>query len=134
MGEESEPLTTEAELRRSNRGILVVMVGVVLIAAVVAELLYGASAAVGVLLGGALAWLNFRWLDSSTRAMMITPELATTPILAMKYVLRYVLIGVVIFGIWYYDLLPVAAVIAGLASFAIAVVLRGLKSIFTSSQ
>jgi small-conductance mechanosensitive channel len=66
--------------------------------------------------------------------MMITPELATTPILAMKYVLRYVLIGVVIFGIWYYDLLPVAAVIAGLASFAIAVVLRGLKSIFTSSQ
>jgi hypothetical protein len=45
MGEESEPLTTEAELRRSNRGILVVMVGVVLIAAVVAELLYGASAA-----------------------------------------------------------------------------------------
>ena len=134
MGEEPEPLTTEAELRRSNRGILVVMVGVVVITAVVAELLYGASAAVGVLLGGALAWLNFRWLDSSTRAMMITPELATTPILAMKYVLRYVLIGVVIFGIWYYGLLPVAAVIAGLASFAIAVVFKGLKSIFTSPQ
>lgn len=132
MGEGSEPLTTEAELRRSNRGILGVMFAVVAVTALAAAPLYGWKASIGVVLGGVLAWLNFRWLDSSTRAMMTTPELATMPILAMKYVLRYVLIAAVIFGIWYYDLLPVAAVIAGLASFAVAVVLKGLKSIFTS--
>jgi predicted secreted protein len=132
MGEESEPLTTEAELRRSNRGLVVGMLIFGVLLAIFAGPVFGVRGSIGVIVGLGLAWLNFRWLDSSTRAMMGTPELATTPILAMKYVLRYVLIAAVIFGIWYYDLLPVAAVIAGLASFAIAVVFKGLKSIFTS--
>lgn len=133
MGEESEPLTNEAELRRSNRGILSVMFVLAGIMAVAAAVFYGPTAAIGVVLGGVLAWLNFRWLDSSTRAILVDPLVATTPILAMRYVLRYVLIAAVLVVIYYYDLLPVVAVIAGLASFALAVVLRGLKSIFTGS-
>ena len=127
-------MTTEDELRRSNRGIILVMAVVVGIAANAAAGLYGVRAAIGVLLGGLLAWLNFRWLDSSTRAMMVTPEVATTSILAMKYVFRYVVIAAVVFAVWYYDVLPVAAVIAGLASFAAAVVIRGFTSIFAGSQ
>lgn len=133
MGEEPQPLTTENELRHSNRGIIFVMVAVVVLTAAAGAALYGLWAAIGVLLGGLLAWLNFRWLDSSTRAMMVEPLVATTSILAMKYVFRYVLIAAIVFAVWYYDVLPVAAVIAGLASFAVAVVLQGLKSIFTSS-
>lgn len=127
-------MTTEDELRRGNRGTIVVMAGVVVATAAAAAGIYGIRAAIGVLLGGLLAWLNFRWLDSSTRAMMQTPEVASTSILAMKYVFRYVVIAAVVFAIWYYDVLPVAAVIAGLASFAIAVVIRGFKSIFAGSQ
>jgi len=134
MGEDTQPLTTEGELRRSNRGILVAMFGVVVVLAVASAVIYGLRASIGVALGGVLAWLNFRWLDSSTRAIMVDPLTATTSILAMKYVARYLVIAAVLMAIWYYDLLPVAAVIAGLASFAVAVVLRGLKSIFTRSQ
>jgi hypothetical protein len=133
MGEEPQPLTTEAELRHSNRGILSLMCAVVIFMAVAAAVFYGTRAAIGVVLGGLLAWLNFRWLDSSTRAILVDPLVATTPILAMRYVLRYVLIAAVLVVIYYYDLLPVVAVIAGLGSFAFAVVLRGLKSIFTGS-
>jgi hypothetical protein len=133
MGEEPQPLTTEAELRHSNRGILPVMFGVVVVMAIAAAPFYGLRAAIGVVLGGLLAWLNFRWLDSSTRAILVDPLVATTPILAMRYVLRYVLIAAVLVVIYYSDLLPVVAVIAGLASFALAVVLWGLKSIFTGS-
>lgn len=133
MGEGSESLTTEAEMRRAHRGILLVMLAVVVVMAVGAAF-YGIRASIGVVLGGLLAWLNFRWLDSSTRAMMAMPEVATTPILAMKYGFRYALIAAVVFIVWYYDLLPVAAVIAGLASFALAIVSRGLKSIFTGSS
>ncbi|MBV9242701.1 MAG: ATP synthase subunit I [Acidobacteria bacterium] len=126
-------MTTESELRRTNRGILAVMFVVVAVMAVAGAAAYGLRASIGVLVGGLLAWLNYRWLDQSTRAILVDPTAATTPILAIRYVLRYVLIAAVLLGIWFYDLLPVTAVIAGLASFALAVVLRGLKSIFTSS-
>ena len=133
MGEEPQPLTTEAELRRSHSGILLIMAAVVAVMAVAAGLFDGNAAAIGVVLGGILAWINFRWLDSSTRAMMIDPIAATTAILAMKYVFRYLLIAAMLFAVWYYDVLPVAAVIAGLGSFAVAVVIRGFTDIFKSS-
>jgi len=133
MGEEPQPLTTEAELRHSNRGILYLMFAVVVVMTIAAAPFYGLRSALGVIVGGLLAWLNFRWLDSSTRAILVDPLVATTPILAMRYVIRYVLIAAVLLVIYYYDLLPVVAVIAGLGSFALAVVLRGLKSIFTGS-
>jgi hypothetical protein len=134
MGEEPQPLTTEDQLRRSNRGILSLMFAVIGLMAVAGAVFYGPRAAIGVLLGGLLAWINFRWLDSSTRAIMVDPLTATTSILAVRFVLRYVMIAAVLLVVWYYDLLPVVAVIAGLASFALAVVFRGLKSIFTGSQ
>jgi hypothetical protein len=133
MGEDPQPLTTEAELRAGTRGILLTMFAVVVVMTVSGAVVYGTAAAVGVVLGGLLAWLNFRWLDSSTRAILVDPLVATTPILAMRYFLRYALIGLVLLAIWYSNVLPVAAVIAGLGSFAVAVVLKGLKSIFTSS-
>ena len=133
MGDEPQPLTTEADLRETNRGILLTMAGVVAVSAAVAAMVYGPRVGIGVIIGGLLAWLNFRWLDSSTRAIMVDPLTATTPILAMKYILRYVLIAAVLYGIWWTAVLPVAAVIAGLGSFAIAILIRGLKSIFTGS-
>lgn len=133
MGEEPQPLTTEADLRSSNRGILSIMFAVVGLLTFAAAVFYGPRAAIGVVVGGGLAWVNFRWLDSSTRAIMVDPLTATTSILAIRFMLRYVMIAAVLLGIWFLDVLPVVAVIAGLASFALAVVLRGLKSIFTSS-
>jgi len=133
MGEDPEPLTTEDELRGTNRSILVAMFGVIGVMTAAAAGVYGVRAAIGVVIGGLLAWLNFRWLDSSTRAILVDPLTATTSILAIRYVLRYVLIGAALLVIWYADLVPVVAVIAGLGSFALAVVFRGLKSIFTGS-
>ena len=133
MGEDPQPLTTEHRLRRSNRGLVIIMFSLAAIIAIAGAAIGGTRAGIGVLFGGVLAWINFRWLDSSTRAIMVDPLTATTSILAIKYVLRYVLIAAVLLGVWYYDLLPVVAIIAGLATFALAVVFRGLKSIFTSS-
>ncbi|MEP6787733.1 MAG: hypothetical protein ABJB40_04835, partial [Acidobacteriota bacterium] len=59
--------------------------------------------------------------------------IATTGILAAKYILRYAALGVVLLLIYKVDVFPVAAVILGLASFAFAVVLQGLKNIISSS-
>src|SRR4051794_37165658 len=109
MGEYPQPLTTEGEMRQTNRGIVAVMFVVMAVMAASGAVIYGYRAAIGVLIGGVLAWINFRWLDASTRAMMVEPIAATTPILAMKYVFRYLLIAAVLFAVWYYDLVPVAA-------------------------
>ncbi|HEV7698756.1 MAG TPA: ATP synthase subunit I [Pyrinomonadaceae bacterium] len=133
MGELNEPLTTEAEVRGASRVILLIMLGIIALMAMIGLVFAGERAGIGVLVGGLLAWLNYRWLDSSTRAVLVDPITATTSILAMKYVFRYFVIGAVVFGIWWWNILPVEAVIAGLGSFAIAVVLQGLKSIFKTS-
>jgi hypothetical protein len=134
MGENSQPLTAEADVRRTSRGIIVMMSAVVVVIAVIAGFTAGVAAAIAAIVGGLMAWLNFRWLDSSTRAIMVDPLTATTPILAMKYVLRYVVIAAVLWTIWFYGILPVVWVIVGLLSFAIAVTIRGIRSIFTGSQ
>ncbi|MFL6373278.1 MAG: hypothetical protein ACJ73D_01300, partial [Pyrinomonadaceae bacterium] len=81
-------MTTETELRDTNRGIIYLMCVIVAVTAVAADVVYDNRAALGVVLGGFLAWINFRWLDSSTRAILAEPLIATTPILAMKYVFR----------------------------------------------
>jgi hypothetical protein len=133
MGELNEPLTTETDVRRRSREILLMMLGVIAVMAAIGLVFAGIGAGIGVLVGGSLAWMNYRWLDSSTRAVLVDPITATTSILAMKYVFRYFVIGAVVFGIWWWNIVPVEAVIAGLASFAIAVVLQGLKSIFKTS-
>ena len=82
MGEDTQPLTTEAELRRANRGIVTTMLALAAVGAVLTGIFAGVAAGVGVAIGGVMAWINFRWLDASTRAIMVDPVTATTPFLA----------------------------------------------------
>jgi hypothetical protein len=134
MGDESELLTTGPGPREiSNRSILVLMGILIVSGAAACSLAIGVRFGLGVLLGGALALLNYFWLDSSLKALFGGESTTRVPLLALKYVLRYVVIGAVLFLVYVTDVVPVVSVIAGLASFAIAVVIQGLKNIFISS-
>ena len=94
----------------------------------------GTQFGLGVLFGGGLSFVNYVWLDRSTRGMLGEPTpMATTGILAMKYFLRYAAILGVLVLIFWSDILPVTAVILGLSAFAFAVVAEGMKSIFRKS-
>ncbi len=125
---------TTGALRQTNRGILISMVAVLAIAAAAGFAFAGMRFGIGVLLGGGLAFINYYWLERSTRTMMTDENaLASTGTLAIKYVLRYFGIGALLLIVFWTGVLPVAAVIAGLATFAAAVVAQGIKSIFTSS-
>lgn len=93
----------------------------------------GTRFGIGVLLGGGIAFVNYYWLDRSTRGVLKDDAMASMSILTFKYVLRYFAIGALLLAIFWTNVLPVTAVITGLAIFAIAVVARGIKSIFTSS-
>jgi hypothetical protein len=108
------------------------MAGLVVLGTVLGFVLGGSRAGMGVLFGGVLSFVNYLWLDRSTRGMLGEPTpMATTGILAMKYFLRYAaVLGVLVLVFWT-DILPVTAVILGLSAFAFAVVAEGLKSIFS---
>ena len=65
--------------------------------------------------------------------MFVNAEMASTGLLAAKYILRYVALGAVLLLIYMTGIIPVAAVILGLSAFAFAVVFQGLKNIISSS-
>ncbi len=134
MGEDFDPLTTESDVRPiSHRGILISMLVLVLAGAAAGFLFGGGSAGFGVIFGGVLSFANYFWLERSTRAIFDQTAVASTGILAAKYILRYAAVGFVLLLVYWTNAFPVAAVILGLASFAFAVVIQGIKNIFTSS-
>ena len=133
MGEELDPLTTESMAAVSHRGILIIMVVLVAVGSLAGFVFGGSRFGFGVLFGGVLAFANYLWLDRSTKAIFNQTAMASTGILAAKYILRYVAIGIVLLLIYMTGALPVAAVILGLAAFAFAVVIEGLKNIISSS-
>jgi len=134
MSEDIHPLTTDKSAQTiSHRGILIVM-GVVVLASTFAGFVFGGKAfGFGVIFGGVLSFVNYFWLESSTRAMFVNAEMASTGLLAAKYILRYAALGAVLLLIYMTGIIPVAAVILGLSAFAFAVVLQGLKNIILST-
>jgi len=134
MGDDFDPLTTESAVRPiSHKGILVSMAVVILAASVAGFAFGGRAFGIGVIFGGVLSFANYFWLDRSTRAIFSPTAVASAGILAAKYILRYAAIGSVLMLIYLTGAFPVAAVILGLASFSFAVVLQGLKNIFSGS-
>lgn len=136
MGENLDPLITDSGVKPiSHRGILVVMAAVAIAGALLGFVLQGTRFGVGILFGGVLAFINYLWLERSTRLVFentVPTSRDSAGWLAAKYILRYVAIGAVLLLIYLTGVLPVTAVIAGLAAFAVAVVIQGLMNIFKS--
>jgi hypothetical protein len=134
MGEDIDPLTiNDSAGVVSHRGILAAMAILVMVGTVLGIVIKGPMFGLGVLFGGVLAFVNYFWLERSTRAVFDQRAAGSAGLMAAKYILRYVVIGAVLLAIYLTGAFPVAAVILGLAAFAFAVVLQGLKSIFFSS-
>jgi len=132
MSDSTEPVAGESQPSAtiSNRRLLVEMVVITLVVSVTGLMAASGRFFAGVLFGGALALVNFLWLDRSLAAVFKAATEGVKPqFLAVRYILRYVVIGVVLLGIYLTDALPVVAVIIGLASFAFAVVFDGIISI-----
>ncbi len=87
----------------------------------------------GILVGGILAFANYFWLDRSTRLIFDNANVGIMPsLLAVRYILRYVALGLILWLIYKTDVVPVVAAIVGLSAFAMAVVADGMYGIFTS--
>ena len=134
MGDESPALTSEATAGAniSHRRLLIEMAVLIAVGTVIGFVFGGVRFCVGVLFGGALAFANYFWLKRSTAAVFESALSGGTGgwWLPVNFIGRYFALGAVILAVHFSGLMPAAAVIAGLAAFAIAVVVDGFISIF----
>ena len=137
MSEDFEPLTAEEPMppEISHRRILLEMAGVIVAGSLAGFAFFSAKAGFGILIGGILSFVNYYWQKRSLKAIFdkaIHGE--KSRFLAVRYILRYVVIAVALTVVYLTDTVSIYAVIFGLASFAIAVVIEGFASIFSSSN
>lgn len=136
MGDNIDPLKTESPLppQVSEKRLIVLMAVLVVAGTAAGTIFVGGRAGGGVLLGGIMSFVNFYWQRQSTRALFEIAASGQKPsLLAVRYIARYVAIGLFVGFFYVTNALPVAAVILGLSAFAFSVVVEGMIGIFTSS-
>lgn len=137
MAENSEPVAAEqpAFAILSHRRILIAM-AVIAVLGSIAGLVFGSARfAAGFLIGGLLSFANYSWLKRSLKIIFDRAIAGDKPrFLGAKYFLRYVAFGLILTIVYLTDVVPVVAVILGIASFAFAVVAEGIVRIFSGQK
>ena len=119
--DESHSLTApESVDRRVWRNIFAVIAIAVVIAAITADLRF----MLGLVLGGGLALLNYKWLHSSLRAALGTGGEKTPPGTIIKFVVRWLVIAAVAWAANKTGFFDPVAILAGLFAPAAAVMLE----------
>jgi len=86
---------------------------------------------VGLLLGGILSLLNHHWLSTSTAAAFTVLIHGAKPRLKVaQYILRYLVIATLVFIAYKINLVSLAATIAGLSSFVVALFVEALREFY----
>ena len=136
MSDNFDPLPTEKlPPEISHRRILLEMASVIVVGALAGFALFSAQAGFGVLIGGVLSFANYFWQKYSLKAIFARAvEGKKSRLLAARFILRYVVIGAALAIVYFSQRVSIFAVIFGLASFAIAVMIEGFISIFSSSN
>jgi len=133
MGEDIEPTAEAAEIIRppSHERILWLMAALGVAGGIAGFAFISLGFGIGILLGTSLAFANYYWLKSSLRTIFSAAESGEKPrMLAGKYFVRYIVLAIVVAMIYITGVLPIVAVILGLAAFGFAVVVEGLIRIF----
>jgi hypothetical protein len=110
-GELTRPDTTETRIFRA-------MIVAVALAVAVSAFVAPWRVTSGLLLGGVLSLLNYRWLSGSVAALLDVQKPGAKPRMKLwKHGLRYLVIAVAVFAGYQLNLISLAATIAGLCSF-----------------
>ncbi len=106
-------------------------VGLGTAAALFAAIWWGSRAAAGVVLGAALAWVNFRWLKQGLAALaqLFTAKAGAQSVqvprgIYVKFLGRFALLLAVVYVILSGTLFPAAAVLTGLFALVAAVLVE----------
>jgi ATP synthase I chain len=107
-----------------------------LLAAVLAAVLRQRAWASGLMIGAALAWLNFRWLRRGLDALVAASaaqagaEKPRVPIGAyFRALFRYALIALIVYVIFEFLRVPLASMVVGMCALAVAAVAASVYEI-----
>ncbi|HSK65241.1 MAG TPA: ATP synthase subunit I [Pyrinomonadaceae bacterium] len=85
----------------------------------------------GLLLGGLLALFSHRWLKNSAAAAIQLSTAGGAPQFRIaQFLLRYIVIAAVIFATYTLDLVSLPAVLAGLCSFVVAMLVEAFREFY----
>jgi hypothetical protein len=135
-GEGTEPLDADGQKmpELSLSRVLIEMAVIAAIGSLIGFLLFSAKAGFGVLVGGALAFANYYWQKRLLKHLFDRAVHGQkTSFLGLRYGLRYVVIGGVLLLVYLSDAVSIVGVVFGLASFALAVMVEAVRSLFISS-
>ena len=116
----------------SHRRILWTMAAVTVAGSLAGFLFVSRQFGVGVIFGGILSLINYYWLKVSLKRIFdnAIAHGEKPRFLAVKYFARYATLGAILTIVFLTEAIPVVAVIAGMASFAGAIVIEGLIHLF----
>ncbi len=135
MSGNSQPIAEEPEnfVPLTHRRILIVMATVAVLGSLLGLIFVSWQSGLGVLIGGILSFVNYYWLKFSLKKIFAQAVSGDKPrFLGLRYLFRYLILGAVLTIVFLTETIPVVAVIAGLASFAAAIVIEGFIRIFLS--
>ena len=135
MSEDNEPITDGHEqiAPLTHRRILVLMAAVAVLSALTSFIFVNWQFGLGVLIGGVLSFVNYYWLKFSLKKVFEKTESGERPrFLGARYASRYFALAAILLLIFLTKIVPVVAVILGMASFALAIVVEGFIRIFSS--
>jgi hypothetical protein len=85
----------------------------------------------GLLLGGVLSLFNYHWLSGSTAAAFSVLAHGAKPRLKLtQYVLRYLVVGAVVFVAYKLNVVSLAATLVGLSSFVVALFVEAVREFY----
>jgi len=136
MSDDSDSFITEQSTLTpiSHRRILWTMGLVAVVAGLAGFIFVSWQFGVGVIIGGVLSFINYYWLKVSLKKLFdnAISHGEKPRFLAIRYFARYVTLGAVLLIVFLTHTIPVVAVILGLSSFALAIVIEGLMRLFSS--
>ena len=85
----------------------------------------------GLLIGGLLALLNHRWLQSSISAAFgVLVDGQKPRVTLAKYIVRYFIVGVIAFVAYSLDIASLPAILAGLCTFVVALFVEAVREMY----
>lgn len=125
-GELTRPDDVEARIFRA-------MIVAVAVAVIVSAIVAPWRVTSGLLLGGVLSLLNYRWLSGSVAALLDMQTPGVKPRMKLwKHGVRYFVLAVAVFAGYQLNLISLAATIAGLCSFVPALFVEAGRQFYFS--
>jgi len=107
------------------------MIAAVAIAAAVCPFVAPWRVTSGVILGGALSVLNYRWLHTSVAAIFSINLISDRPRAGIsRYILRYIIVTVIVLAAVNLQMVSLAATLAGLCAFVPALFVEAVREFY----